>query len=127
MSADQKQILVVEDGATMRLFYRDVLGRAGFAVEEAANGFEGLERALLGRFDMMIVDINMPKMDGYELLSRLRGEPALRATPVVAISTEAGGADAARAYEAGANLYLVKPTDPDQLVRTARLLTGSAT
>lgn len=126
MSAEQKQILVVEDGATMRMFYRDVLTRAGFVVEEAANGFEGLERALLGRFDMLIVDINMPKMDGYELLSRLRNEPALRAIPVVAISTEAGGQDAARAYEAGANLYLVKPADPVALVETTRLLTGAA-
>ncbi|MHC2003530.1 response regulator [Methylobacterium sp. WCS2018Hpa-22] len=126
MSAEQKQILVVEDGATMRMFYRDVLSRAGFVVEEAANGFEGLERALLGRFDMLIVDINMPKMDGYELLSRLRNEPALRAIPVVAISTEAGDQDAARAYDAGANLYLVKPADPVALVQTARLLTGAA-
>lgn len=126
MSAEQKQILVVEDGATMRMFYRDVLSRAGFVVEEAANGFEGLERALLGRFDMLIVDINMPKMDGYELLSRLRNEPALRAIPVVAISTEAGDQDAARAYDAGANLYLVKPADPVALVETARLLTGAA-
>ena len=126
MSAEQKQILVVEDGTTMRMFYRDVLSRAGFVVEEAANGFEGLERALLGRFDMLIVDINMPKMDGYELLSRLRNEPALRAIPVVAISTEAGDQDAARAYDAGANLYLVKPADPVALVQTARLLTGAA-
>ncbi|MBO1022311.1 response regulator [Methylobacterium sp. SD274] len=126
MSAEQKQILVVEDGATMRMFYRDVLSRAGFVVEEAANGFEGLERALLGRFDMLIVDINMPKMDGYELLSRLRNEPALRAIPVVAISTEAGDQDATRAYDAGANLYLVKPADPVALVQTARLLTGAA-
>ncbi|KQO51245.1 MULTISPECIES: response regulator [unclassified Methylobacterium] len=126
MSAEQKQILVVEDGATMRMFYRDVLSRAGFVVEEAANGFEGLERALLGRFDMLIVDINMPKMDGYELLSRLRNEPALRAIPMVAISTEAGDQDAARAYDAGANLYLVKPADPVALVQTARLLTGAA-
>lgn len=121
----QKRILVVEDGITMRLFYRDVLGRAGFAVEEAANGVEGLERALLGRFDMMIVDVNMPKMDGYELLAKLRGEPALRATPVVTISTEARDADALRAYDAGANLYLVKPTDPAVLVASARLLTGA--
>ena len=119
-----KRILVVEDGITMRMFYQDVLGRAGFVVEEAANGVEGLEKALLGGFDLMIVDINMPKMDGYELLSRIRREPTLRATPVVTISTEAEDSDANRAYEAGANFYIVKPADPVLLVETARLFTG---
>ena len=120
-----KRILVVEDGITMRMFYQDVLGRAGFIVEEAANGVEGLEKALLGGFDLMIVDINMPKMDGYELVSRIRREPSLQATPVVTISTEAKDADATRAYEAGANFYIVKPADPVLLVETARLLTGA--
>ncbi|MCJ2056421.1 response regulator [Methylobacterium sp. J-048] len=120
-----KRILVVEDGITMRMFYQDVLGRAGFVVEEAANGVEGLEKALLGGFDLMIVDINMPKMDGYELVSRIRREPSLQATPVVTISTEAADADATRAYAAGANFYIVKPADPVLLVETARLLTGA--
>lgn len=121
----EKRILVVEDGITMRMFYQDVLGKAGFAVEEAANGVEGLEKALLGHFDLMIVDINMPKMDGYELVTRIRREPSLRAIPVVTISTEAQGEDATRAYEAGANLYIVKPADPASLVEMARLLTGA--
>lgn len=120
-----KRILVVEDGITMRMFYQDVLGRAGFVVEEATNGVEGLEKALLGGYDLMIVDINMPKMDGYELLSRIRREPSLQATPVVTISTEAQDADASRAYEVGANFYIVKPADPVLLVETARLLTGA--
>ncbi|MHC2103730.1 MULTISPECIES: response regulator [unclassified Methylobacterium] len=120
-----KRILVVEDGITMRMFYQDVLGRAGFVVEEATNGVEGLEKALLGGYDLMIVDINMPKMDGYELVSRIRREPSLQATPVVTISTEAQDADASRAYEVGANFYIVKPADPVLLVETARLLTGA--
>ena len=120
-----KRILVVEDGITMRMFYQDVLGRAGFIVEEAANGVEGLEKALLGGFDLMIVDINMPKMDGYELVTRIRREPSLQAIPVVTISTEAKDADASRAYAVGANFYIVKPADPVLLVETARLLTGA--
>ena len=120
-----KRILVVEDGITMRMFYQDVLGRAGFVVEEATNGVEGLEKALLGGYDLMIVDINMAKMDGYELVSRIRREPSLQATPVVTISTEAQDADASRAYEVGANFYIVKPADPVLLVETARLLTGA--
>lgn len=122
----KKSVLVVDDGITMRLYYRDVLEKAGFAVEEAANGVEGLERALLARFDLMIVDINMPKMNGYELVRQVREDPALRSIPVVTISTEEKEEDALRAYRAGANFYIVKPVRPDELAATARLLTGEA-
>jgi two-component system chemotaxis response regulator CheY len=121
-----KRILVVDDGMTTRLYYRSVLEEAGFVVDEAANGLEGLERALLDTFDLMIVDVNMPKMDGYAMISRLRGDATMQPVPIITISTEAGGRDADRAYEAGADLYLVKPAPPATLVDTARLLTGIA-
>ncbi|WP_235720847.1 response regulator [Magnetospirillum molischianum] len=122
-----KKILVVDDGITMRLFYREVLEGAGFEVEEAANGVEGLERALLGGFDLMVVDINMPKMDGYEMVRQVRGDPALRAIPVVTVSTEEKDEDVLKAYTAGANFYLTKPVIPGDLIETVRLLTGVAT
>lgn len=122
-----KRILVVEDGHTMRLYYRDVLEKAGFVVEEAANGVEGLERAMLQSFDMAIVDINMPKMDGYEMVRQMRNEAELRSLPVVTISTEADESDAAKAYAAGANFYIVKPADPEHLTMVARMLTGTPT
>jgi two-component system, chemotaxis family, chemotaxis protein CheY len=119
-----KRVLVVDDGMTTRLYYREVLENAGFAVEEAVNGVEGLERALMGAFDLLIVDVNMPKMDGYEMITQVRVDPALHAIPIITISTEAGERDADSAYAAGANLYLVKPADPAQLTETAYLLTG---
>ncbi|MDR3496558.1 MAG: response regulator [Ancalomicrobiaceae bacterium] len=119
-----KHILVVEDGLTMRLFYRDVLEAAGFQVDEAANGVEGLERAMLQPFDLAIVDVNMPKMDGFEMIRRMRQHPDLSSLPVATISTEAGESDMARAYAAGANYYLVKPAPPGDLALVARLLTG---
>jgi two-component system, chemotaxis family, chemotaxis protein CheY len=122
----KKRILVVDDASTIRLYYREVLEQAGFEIEEAINGFEGLEKALLGGFDLLVVDINMPKMDGYELLRQLREEPALQAIPVLTISTEEKEADVLKAYEAGANFYIIKPTKPDVLADAARLLTGSA-
>lgn len=125
-SANGKRILVVDDGMTTRLYYRSVFEAAGFAVDEAANGLEGLERALLEQFDLMIVDVNMPKMDGYAMIARLRSDSAMQAVPIITISTEAEGRDADRAYEAGADLYLVKPATPAQLVETANLLTGVA-
>lgn len=122
-----KRVLVVDDGMTTRLYYRDVLESAGFGVEEAVNGVEGLERALMGAFDLLIVDVNMPKMDGYEMIAQVRIDPALHDIPIITISTEAGERDADRAYAAGANLYLVKPADPAQLTETAQMLTGVET
>jgi two-component system chemotaxis response regulator CheY len=121
----RKRVLVVDDGITMRLFFREVLEDAGFEVEEATNGVEGIERALLGGFDLLLVDVNMPKMDGYEMVRQVRDDPALRAIPVVTISTEDKDSDVVRAYQSGANLYLVKPVKPAELSGTVRLLTGA--
>jgi two-component system chemotaxis response regulator CheY len=119
-----KRILVVDDGMTTRLYYRSVFEAAGFTVDEAANGLEGLERALVETFDLLVVDVNMPKMDGYTMIERLRGDSAGQTVPIVTISTEAGAGDADRALEAGANLYLVKPAAPAALRRYAALMTG---
>ena len=122
----RKSILIVDDGTTIRLYYASVLSEAGFDIHQAANGFEGLEAALTRRFDLMLVDVNMPKMDGYELVARVRGEDSLKDIPIVMISTESGQQDATKAYRCGSNLYLFKPVAPDELVATARLMTGIA-
>jgi two-component system chemotaxis response regulator CheY len=119
------RILVVEDGITMRMFYRDVLERAGFEVEEAANGLEGVERAMTGSFHLLLVDINMPKMDGYEVIRTIRQDESLWRVPVITISTEDKEEDALKAYAAGANFYLTKPVRPRDLEQMARLLTGT--
>jgi two-component system chemotaxis response regulator CheY len=118
------RILAVDDGITMRLFYRSVLEAAGFHVEEAANGLEGYEKILTEKFDLVIVDINMPKMDGYAMIRAIRADAAVRMIPAVFVSTEAGERDAAVAYEAGANFYLVKPVAPAELTEVARLMAG---
>ncbi len=125
-AAVKKKVLIIDDGITMRMFYRDVLEKAGFAVEEAANGVEGLERMLGGRFDLIVVDINMPKMDGYEFVAQLRKDPACLAIPVMTVSTEDQEHDKVRAYEAGANFYMVKPVRPDDFANAAILFTGRA-
>ena len=119
------RVLIVEDGITMRMFYRDVLERAGFEVEEAVNGLEGVERAMTGSFDLLVVDINMPKMDGYQVIRAVREDERLWRVPVITISTEDKEADAMKAYEAGANFYLTKPVRPVDLAEMARLLTGT--
>jgi two-component system chemotaxis response regulator CheY len=118
------RILVIDDGITLRLYYRTVLEAAGFTVDEAANGAEGYEKVLAQPYDLLIVDINMPKMDGYSLLRAIRRDPPVRAVPAVTVSTEASPEDAARAFAAGANFYLVKPVTPPALTEVARLMAG---
>ncbi len=118
------RILVVDDATTVRMYYRDVLEEAGFAVEEAVNGFEGLEKAVAESFDLILVDVNMPKMDGYAFLRQGRTMPELQAVPAVMISTESAAQDRERAYAAGANLYLVKPVRPEVLTEVATVMAG---
>ena len=120
-----KRILVVDDAATVRMYHRGILESAGYLVEEAWNGIEALEKALEAPFDLYIVDINMPKLDGYAFLRELRQQPIAQ-QPAVMVSTEAAAGDERTAYRAGANSYLVKPIVQSQLLAHVRLLIGEA-
>ena len=121
-----KRILIVDDAATVRMYHRAILESAGYAVEEAVNGIEALEKALTAVYDLFLVDVNMPKMDGYAFLRELRGHSELAQPPAVMISTEAEVVDRTKAYEAGANFYMMKPTRPDSLIGHVRVFLGSA-
>lgn len=120
-----RKVLVVDDSNLVRRYYRAALEGSGFAVEEALNGLEGIEKLLLETFDLVILDVNMPKMDGFTFLADLRARSApSAAVPVLVISTEAGMQDREAARQAGANYYLVKPVAEDDLVAHAAVLTG---
>ena len=119
-----KRVLIVDDSATLRSYVAAALGEAGFEVEFAANGYEGLEKAAQTPFDLFLVDVNMPKMPGYEFVRHLRAETATAATPVVILSTEAEEQDRLEGYRAGANVYLVKPVTPERLRWLAKMLVG---
>jgi len=118
-------VLIVDDSMTTRLYYRDTLEAAGFTVDEAMNGLEGLEKTLLTSFDLLIVDVNMPKMDGLSFLTELRRREDSRAVPAIVISSQSSAADRARAHAAGANAYIVKPVDRRSLAEYGRLMTGA--
>ncbi|OYD81538.1 response regulator [Azospirillum brasilense] len=120
----QPRVLVVDDAVTVRAYTRQVLEADGFLVDEAVNGIDGLEHALASAPDLLIVDINMQKMDGYTMLRRLRQEQTLRDVPAIMISTESKDSDRENALLAGANWYFVKPVRPVDLTGAARLLTG---
>ena len=120
------RILVIDDATLIRLYYRQALEAAGFEVEEAINGIEAMEKVLSRPFDLLVVDINMPKMDGCAFLRALRCEPDAADIPAMVTSSEAGERDIAAACAAGANYYLVKPIAREDLVLYAAVLTGTA-
>jgi len=121
----QKKILVIDDAALIRLYYRSALEEAGYSVAEALNGLEALERLLTNPADLLILDVNMPQMDGFTFLRLLRRkERPLAAIPALITSSESGDADFAAARAAGANYYLVKPIERRTLLEFAALLCG---
>jgi two-component system chemotaxis response regulator CheY len=121
------KVLVVDDSSLVRLYYRSALETAGFEVRQAINGIEAMEKVLSEPFDLVIVDVNMPRMDGFTFLRSLRSATADVATlPALMISTEAGEQDLAEARLAGANFYLVKPVAEAELVQHVCVLTGVA-
>jgi len=125
--AGKLRVLVVDDAALVRMYYREALEGAGYEVAEALNGLEALEKLTERPADLLIVDINMPQMDGLSFLKVLRRQPLETAsTPAVVVSTEAKPQDVEAALEAGANFYLVKPVQAERLVEYVELICGEA-
>ena len=125
VAASAPHVLVVDDSSLVRLYYRDVLEKSGFDVDQAMNGLEAMERVLAQPFDLLIVDVNMPKMDGFSFLRELRrSKSEAAALPALIISTEAGREDAEEAQAVGANFYLVKPVSEADLRDHVAVLTG---
>lgn len=121
----KRRILIVDDASLVRMFYSQALRAAGHGIDEALNGLEALEKLLIDPADLIILDVNMPKMDGMTFLRTLRRQALpLAATPVLVTSTEASVRDAALAREAGANFYLIKPVAPETLLACVALLCG---
>jgi two-component system, chemotaxis family, chemotaxis protein CheY len=120
-----KRILVIDDASLVRRYYRVALEGAGFEVAEALNGLEALEQVLTTQFDLLIVDVNMPQMDGVSFLKTLRGKRLpLSSIPALVTSSEAETLRVAAARAAGANFYVVKPLSQETLVQYALLLCG---
>jgi two-component system, chemotaxis family, chemotaxis protein CheY len=112
------RILAVDDSPSMRDMVRIALTGAGFDVTQAMDGEEALKLAKEQSFDLILSDVNMPRMDGIQLIRALRAESSYRHTPILMLTTD-GSADRKReGKEAGATGWMVKPFDPAQLIAT---------
>ena len=115
-----KRILVIEDQEDNRAILRDLLTSAGFSVLEAVNGAEGITKAKTELPDLILMDIQMPVMDGYEATRRIKSDAATASIPIIAVTSYALSGDEVRAREAGCNGYVAKPFSPRQLLGQVR-------
>ena len=112
------RILAVDDSAAMRQMVGVTLSGAGHQVQEAVDGVEALQLAERERFDLVITDVNMPKMDGIALVRELRARPNYRYVPLLVLTTEASNERKQQGKAAGATGWLVKPFNPERLLDT---------
>ena len=115
-----KTVLTVDDSRTMRDMLMLALKDAGYRVVQAEDGVHGLEVLQAETPDIVITDINMPRMDGFGFIEGMRANPDHKATPVLVLTTESDAAKKQRAREAGATGWIVKPFDPVRLVDAVR-------
>ena len=115
----KKKILVVDDSEFVRSYHTHILKEASFEVLTAVDGNDGLEKLFANACDLILTDINMANMDGYEFIRRVRAESRYDALPIVIVSTED---NKMKGFDAGANLYIVKPAQPAEVVENIRLI-----
>jgi two-component system, cell cycle response regulator DivK len=115
-----KRILIVEDQEDNRIILRRLLSKAGYDLIEAMNGEDGVALALSMRPDLILMDIQLPVMDGYEATRRIKSNAELNSIPVIAVTSYALSGDEARARAAGCDAYVAKPFSPRQLLAKVR-------
>jgi two-component system, cell cycle response regulator DivK len=114
------RILIIEDTEDNRRILRDLLSSAGYDLVEAVDGADGLAAASRHRPDLILLDIQLPVMDGHEVARRLKADPELRRIPIIAVTSYALSGDEAKARSAGCDAYVAKPFSPRQLLAMVR-------
>jgi len=118
----KKTILIVDDSEFVRSYHSHILEQAHFQVITAVDGSDGLEKLYSNVCDLVLTDINMGNMDGYEFIRRVRADGKYVSLPIIIVSTESEARDKMKGFEAGANLYLVKPSSPEMMVENIRMI-----
>ena len=118
------KILTVDDSASIRLTTRVALSNAGYVITEAVDGMDGLTKMRSGQFDLIVTDLNMPRMDGLTMIRELRKLPAYMGIPVIFLTTESDNELKSQAKAAGATGWLTKPFDPESLVKIVKKVLG---
>jgi two-component system cell cycle response regulator DivK len=119
------RVLLVEDQEDNRRIVRDLLTSVGYELIEAVTGEDGVRLAEAERPDLILMDIQLPGMDGYEATRRIRQTPGLTTTPIIAVTSYALSGDEAKALAAGCTAYVAKPFSPRALLATVRECLGS--
>ena len=115
-----KHILIVEDQEDNRRILRDLFANAGYELIEAESGEDALLTLATSRPDLILMDIQLPAMDGYEATRRIRSNPELNAIPIIAVTSYALAGDEAKALAAGCSAYITKPYSPRALLAKVR-------
>ena len=115
-----KRILVIEDQEDNRKIVRDLLTASGYELVEATTGEEGLDRAESERPDLILMDIQLPGIDGYEVTRRIKANPGLRHIPIIVVTSYALSGDDKKAFAAGCDGYVTKPFSPRLLLAKIR-------
>nr|MDP9322564.1 response regulator transcription factor [Acidobacteriota bacterium] len=113
---NRPRVLVTDDEPITRMLVKLLLEKQNFEVLEAANGRDAVEIAIRERPDLLMIDLNMPEMDGYEAITRVRREMSLAMMPVLVLTSEEGPGVERRVLELGADDYIIKPFDPEVLL-----------
>jgi two-component system, cell cycle response regulator DivK len=119
-----KRILIVEDTEDNRQILRDLLTAAGYDLLEAVDGEKGVAMAKREKPDLILMDIQLPQIDGYEATRRIKADPALRHIPIIAVTSYALSGDEEKTRAAGCDAYIAKPFSPRQLLAKVRELLG---
>ncbi|MEF2144399.1 MAG: response regulator [Desulfovibrionaceae bacterium] len=120
-----KHILIVDDSKTVRNLVAFIMKKEGFKVTTAEDGLDGLEKLYnAGEVDLIVCDVNMPRMDGLSFIKALREQKAYRDMPIIVLSTEGEEKDIETGIAIGANVYMIKPAQPEKLVKNAKMLLG---
>jgi two-component system cell cycle response regulator DivK len=115
-----KVILVIEDQEDNRRIMRDLLTTKGYDVIESVDGLDGVKTAEIRRPDLILMDIQLPGIDGYEATRRIKANPETRGTPIIVVTSYALSGDDVKAFQAGCDAYMAKPFSPRELLAKVR-------